>query len=140
MESMDLSIWLFNGHSVISNPFSMLFLLCLVSVLYYFAYGGPLGRIPGPLDARFSRYWMIKHSWQGDMHRTMINLHKKHGNLVRTGPNEVSVVDPSAIKKIYAAGTKFSKSGWYGVWQGHRKFDLFAGSSWTLSRVCSIRN
>ena len=72
---------------------------------------------------------MIKHSWQGDMHRTMIKLHKEHGDLVRTGPNEVSVVDPSAIKKIYAAGTKFSKSDWYGVWQGHRKFDLFAGSS-----------
>lgn len=24
------------------------------------------------------------------------------------------------------AGTKFKKSDWYSVWQGHRKFDLFA--------------
>ena len=58
-----------------------------------------------------------------------MKLHKKHGKLIRTGPNEVSVSDLSAIKKIYTAGTKFSKSGWYGVFQGHRKFDLFAGSS-----------
>lgn len=65
------------------------------------------------------------------MHRTMIKLHKKYGNIVRTGPNEVSIADLSAIKKIYAAGTKFSKSSWYEVWQGHRKFDLFAGSSST---------
>ena len=104
-------------------------ILCLFSALYLRAFGGPLGPIPGPLDARFSRLWMIKHSWQGDMHRTMIRLHEKYGSLVRTGPNEVSVTDLSAIKKIYAAGTKFSKSNWYGVWQGHRKFDLFAGLS-----------
>ena len=72
---------------------------------------------------------MIKHSRQGDMHRTMIKLHQKHGKLVRTGPNEVSVSDLSAIKTIYAAGTKFSKSSWYEVFQGHRKFDLFGGLS-----------
>jgi cytochrome P450 len=44
---------------------------------------------------------------------------------VRTGPDEVSVSDLTAIKKIYGAGTKFRKSDWYSVWQGHRKFDLF---------------
>ena len=56
----------------------------------------------------------------------MIELHKKHGKLVQTGPDEISVPDLSAIKKIYGAGTKFAKSPWYSVWQGHRKFDLFA--------------
>lgn len=60
------------------------------------------------------------------MHRTMIALHEKHGALVRTGPNEVSVSDLASIKVIYGAGTKFRKSDWYSVWQGHRKFDLFA--------------
>lgn len=59
------------------------------------------------------------------MNVTMIGLHNKHGSLVRTGPNEVSVSDLSAIKTIYGAGTKFRKSDWYSVWQGHRKFDLF---------------
>lgn len=56
---------------------------------------------------------------------TMIALHDKYGSLVRTGPNEVSVSEPTAIKTIYGAGTKFNKSDWYSVWQGHRKFDLF---------------
>ena len=112
-----------------SVPIPMLVLLCVLSVLYFRAFSGPLGPIPGPLSARFSRLWMVKHSLQGDMHRTMIKIHKQYGNLVRTGPNEVSVAELSAIKKIYAAGTKFSKSGWYGVFQGRRKFDLFAGLS-----------
>ncbi|KAF2764917.1 cytochrome P450 family protein [Teratosphaeria nubilosa] len=56
----------------------------------------------------------------------MIALHEKHGPLVRTGPNEVSVSDLTAIKQIYGARTRFLKSDWYSVWQGHRKFDLFA--------------
>lgn len=68
---------------------------------------------------------MTKHSWDGDMSTTMIALHKLHGPLVRTGPNEVSVSDLNAIKTIYGAGTRFRKSDWYAVWQGHRKFDLF---------------
>lgn len=109
-------------------PLFVLVLLSVLSGLYFRAFGGSLGQIPGPFDARFSRLWMVKHSWQGDMHRTMIELHRKHGKLVRTGPHEVSVCDLSAIKKIYTAGTKFSKSSWYGVFQGHREFDLFAGS------------
>ena len=60
------------------------------------------------------------------MNSTMMALHDKYGPLVRTGPNEVSVSDVAAIKQIYRAGTKFQKSDWYSVWQGHRKFDLFA--------------
>ncbi|MCJ1363635.1 hypothetical protein MMC16_002742 [Acarospora aff. strigata] len=56
----------------------------------------------------------------------MIELHKRQGKLIRTGPNEISVSDLSAIQKIYGAGTSFRKSDWYSVWQGHRKFDLFA--------------
>lgn len=85
----------------------------------------PLRRIPGPAIARFSRLWMVQHSRAGDMHTTMIALHKRHGKLVRTAPNEVSISDPAALKTIYGAGSKFHKSDWYSVWQGHRKFDLF---------------
>lgn len=101
-------------------------LICSVLFVYVRAFSGPLGRIPGPFGARLSRLWMAKHSWDGDMHRPMIELHRKYGKLIRTGPNEVSISDLSAIKKIYGAGSKFRKSDWYSVWQGHRKFDLFA--------------
>ncbi|PWY71015.1 cytochrome P450 [Aspergillus heteromorphus CBS 117.55] len=87
----------------------------------------PLSSIPGPFWARWSPLWMINHSLNGDMHRTMIHLHDKHGALVRTGPKEVSTSDPSAIQEIYGScvGSKFMKSDWYSVWQGRRKFDLF---------------
>jgi len=86
----------------------------------------PLANVPGPFTASFSRFWMIKRTHAGDMHRTMIAMHEKYGNLVRTGHNEVSISDPQIIKTVYGAGSKFVKSDWYSVWQGHRKFDLFA--------------
>ena len=35
------------------------------------------------------------------MNRVMIDLHEKNGNLIRTGPNELSIADLSAIRKIY---------------------------------------
>ena len=86
----------------------------------------PLAKVPGPSWASLTRLWMVKHSRDGDMHRTMIALHEQLGPIVRTAPNEVSVADPNIIKQIYGAGSRYRKSDWYSVWQGHRTFDLFA--------------
>ncbi|KAK5133694.1 hypothetical protein LTR08_007448 [Meristemomyces frigidus] len=113
----------------LSQASALLPLLLLVAPLLYLVYQRrlhPLAAHPGPFWASLTRLWMAKHSWDGDMHTTMIALHAKHGPFVRTGPNELSVSDLSAIKTIYGAGSKFRKSDWYSVWQGHRKFDLFA--------------
>lgn len=107
-----------------SNLIPILVALGAIALAYTFL-TDPLRKIPGPLSARFSRLWMVQRSRCGDMHTTMIALHKKHGKLVRTAPNEVSISDPAAIKTIYGAGSKFRKSDWYSVWQGHRTFDLF---------------
>lgn len=106
-------------------------LLLTTTLLYtlYLILLHPLSRLPGPFFASFSRAWMVHHSLRGDMNTTMIALHAQHdptSPLIRTGPNEVSVSDTTAIKTIYGAGTKFRKSDWYSVWQGHRIFDLFA--------------
>jgi len=76
------------------------FVIAIIYVVYY-RYLSPLAKIPGPFSATISRTWILWHSWKGDMHRTMIQLHKKHGKLIRTGPNELSVADLTAIKRIY---------------------------------------
>ncbi|EME40498.1 hypothetical protein DOTSEDRAFT_82149 [Dothistroma septosporum NZE10] len=112
----------------ILSPIGLIAAAVILAIAYdlYLIYFHPLSSIPGPFFAKFNRLWITKHSWDGDMNTTMIALHDKYGNLVRTGPREVSVSDLAAIKTIYGAGTKFRKSEWYSVWQGHRKFDLFA--------------
>ncbi|KAM0717345.1 hypothetical protein Q7P37_007197 [Cladosporium fusiforme] len=108
------------------SPVLLVAIIPLLTWILYQRFFHPLASIPGPFLASITRLWITKHSWDGDMNTTMIALHKKHGPLVRTGPNELSVSDLAAIKTIYGAGTQFRKSKWYSVWQGHRKFDLFA--------------
>ena len=102
--------------------------LLLVTVIYviYQRYFHPLARVPGPFLASLTPLWQVQQSRNGKLHQTMIALHQKYGKLVRTGPNDVSVSDPGAIKIIYGAGSRFPKSEFYGVIKGHRKFDLFA--------------
>lgn len=109
-------------------PWAAIVLLAIIPLTWiaYQRFFHPLASVPGPFTASLTRLWMTKHSWDGDMNTTMIALHKRYGPLVRTGPNELSVADLTAIKTIYGAGTQFRKSTWYSVWQGHRKFDLFA--------------
>lgn len=77
-------------------------LLCAFYIVYI-RYLSPLAHIPGPLSLSLSRLWMVKHAWEGDMHRQMIAMHERYGKVVRTGPNEVSVSELSAIKKIYGS-------------------------------------
>ncbi|KAF2761616.1 cytochrome P450 [Pseudovirgaria hyperparasitica] len=95
----------------------------------YQTFLSPLSSVPGPFWAKFSRIWITYHAYIGDMHRVMMALHNEHGELVRVAPNELSTSSLSAIKTIYGPGSKFRKSDWYSVWQGHRKFDLFAERS-----------
>ena len=38
---------------------------------------------------------------------------KKHGNVVRLGPNVLSLADPSDIKLVYGIGKRFNKSAFY---------------------------
>jgi len=86
-----------------SSLYTLLLLTCVAPFVYLYVYGGAIGNIPGPFPAAISRLWLIIHSRRGDTHREMIRLHRKHGKLVRTGPNEVSVADLAAIKTIYGA-------------------------------------
>jgi hypothetical protein len=99
--------------TLLFRDFYFLPLMPILAYIVYQRFLSPLSSIPGPFSAKLNNLWITYHSWKGDTHRTMIALHHRHGPLVRTGPNEVSVSDLSAIKKIYGAGTKFRKSDWY---------------------------
>jgi len=110
-------------------------LLSVVTTISWIVYQrllSPLARIPGPFFASVTRLWLIRRATEGKMNRVMLKLHAQHGDLVRISPNEVSVASLPAIKQIYGAGSKFRKSDWYSVAQGHRKFDLFAERDETI--------
>ena len=75
--------------------------MTLVFYVGYYKVWSSLASIPGPFYASLSRAWSVFHSLNGDLHRETVRLHEKHGTLVRIGPDQVSVTDPDAIKKIY---------------------------------------
>ncbi|GIK05161.1 hypothetical protein Aspvir_009263 [Aspergillus viridinutans] len=68
-----------------------------------------LAGIPGPAIAKWTRLWKLQSVWKGDHHNTAIDLHRKHGPLVRIGPKHISVGDPSAIPIIYGLNKGFTK-------------------------------
>lgn len=76
-------------------------LLTAVAYVIYQLFVSSLAKVPGPFWAKISRLWITKHSWDGDMHRVVIELHKDHGNLVRTGPNEVSANLPKLVMEFF---------------------------------------
>jgi hypothetical protein len=86
--------------------------LCIL-IYTYRQLTSPLLRVPGPFLARFTRLWYLSKIWRGDIERTLIDLHAKHGKVVRIAPNEYSIDDPDAVGIIYGRASLFRKSDMY---------------------------
>lgn len=68
-----------------------------------------LNKYPGHALAGYTnwwRYWDVAKKHPEDTH---IALHKKHGDIVRLGPNVLSFADPKAIKIIYGLNKGMTK-------------------------------
>ena len=86
--------------------------VCIVVLLGSYYQNG-LNRFPGPLAARFSQLWLLLNTRRGQHHQTVIKLHQKYGNVVRLGPNYVSLADPADIKVVYGFSKRLNKSQFY---------------------------
>ncbi|KAI1420526.1 cytochrome P450 [Xylaria sp. FL1777] len=83
-----------------------------------------LAVFPGPFAAKLSKGWRAYVTYRGRWHRDLVALHRRHGPVVRIGPNELSVIDPEAFLQIYRVNGAYSKSASYSVVKGARPFDL----------------
>lgn len=79
-----------------SHPIPFLLIFVVLYLLWNKLQPG-LVSIPGPAVAAYTKYWRVYSVWRGHAHLDAIELHKKHGNLVRIAPNHVSVADPKWI-------------------------------------------
>ncbi|KAI0592379.1 benzoate 4-monooxygenase cytochrome p450 [Pyrenophora tritici-repentis] len=78
---------------------------------YVLAYlQSPLKKIPGPFLAKFSDIWRFLNHYGQTHIETQRKLHEQHGDIVRLGPNTVSVADQSLIKTIYNTRGTFLKN------------------------------
>ncbi|RDX50601.1 high nitrogen upregulated cytochrome P450 monooxygenase 2 [Lentinus brumalis] len=74
--------------------------LTVYTILYRISPFHPLAQYPGPLGCKVSQWWMACKSWSGYEHLYISELHHKYGDVVRIGPNELSIRDASAISPI----------------------------------------
>ena len=103
----------------------------LISLLRNYLF---LKSIPGPVFARFSNLYRTLLVYERKAHEEHLKLHKRYGNLVRLGPNCVSVSGSQAyIPQIYGIGKGLVKSDFYSVFQnmvnGKRAASLVAGTN-----------
>ncbi|OQE14085.1 hypothetical protein PENSTE_c039G08490 [Penicillium steckii] len=120
-------------HTLIENPWKssilVIFAVLIIRLLTN-RYKRGICDIPGPLLAKYTRLWKLHSVWKGDHHHTAIDLHKKHGSLVRIGPNHISVGDPNAIPVIYGLNKGFTKTAFFPLqsisWNKRPQMNLFS--------------
>ncbi|KAG2172901.1 hypothetical protein INT43_000251 [Umbelopsis isabellina] len=88
----------------------------------------PLRSIPGPLAAKLSRFYDLKTKAGGKKPEIIEELHQKYGDVVRIGPNHVSIRDPNAVKQIYGT-ERFLKSDFYDVFKIDGNESIFSTKS-----------
>jgi hypothetical protein len=68
-----------------------------------------LNQYPGPILASLTNWWRFWDVYNRRPEVTHLNLHAKHGDVVRLGPNSLSFADPKAIKQIYGLNKGYIK-------------------------------
>src|SRR6185312_14523257 len=90
----------------------VLFLLALVR-----NYNAVPRTVPGPAVARFTNLYRFFSVLFFNPHDDQTQLHKRHGPVVRLGPDVVSVQGADFVTQIYGIGKGFIKSNYYSVFQ-----------------------
>lgn len=71
-----------------------------------------LSKIPAAhWTAHFSASWMSRRRKLGCESRSIFAAHRRHGPVVRLGPDEVSVMSLEGVRKIYGGG--FERTRWF---------------------------
>ena len=92
---------------------AVVLLLCVYKYLVHPSLVSPLSKIPNAhITSSFSPAWILWTRYKSIENRTLHQLHKKLGPVIRLGPKEISVncVD-EGIRTIYSGG--FEKNDWY---------------------------
>ena len=90
-----------------------LVLILFFQYILYPALLSPLANIPNAhLLAPYTPFWILWKRLRNQENRTIYEAHKKHGKVIRLGPNEISINSVSDGLKIVYTGN-FDKHEWY---------------------------
>ena len=96
-----LTVALLNAERRDVLPFILVMGVAFISVALFNLYRNPLTAVPGPFWAKWSNLWLVYHIRRGHIHRKMIEVHQKYGQLVRVGPSEISNANIDSLRVIY---------------------------------------
>ncbi|KAL2061564.1 hypothetical protein VTL71DRAFT_6941 [Oculimacula yallundae] len=87
----------------------------LASIAVYRLYFHPLRQFPGRRLAKLTQLHSLILTAKSNLkwHQVLQSLHSQYGDYVRTGPRELSICDPAAIKCILGYGAKPGKGPAY---------------------------
>jgi cytochrome P450 len=106
----------------------------------------PLAKYPGPLLGRITDWYSVYHAWKGTRHLDFYRLHREYGDIVRYGPNSISINTNTALHRIYGFKANVQKANFYsvfpaskGAWSTHSAIDkgLHARKRRVLSQAFS---
>ncbi|KAI0012738.1 cytochrome P450 [Xylariaceae sp. FL0662B] len=83
------------------------------SLVTYRVFEHPLRGFPGPRLAAVSKLWHFCHVFNISNNLLLDRIHRRYGNIVRTGPQELTIVDPGVWQLISGPGTSCIKGPWY---------------------------
>ncbi|EME45443.1 hypothetical protein DOTSEDRAFT_71240 [Dothistroma septosporum NZE10] len=98
---MELQVMLSFGLAETTLSIAALLFLAPTTLALYNLYLHPLRHYPGPAPFCAFRLRWVMAMQSGDIHRILLDLHNKYGPIVRIAPNELSYIDPQAVKDIY---------------------------------------
>ncbi|KAL5000904.1 cytochrome P450 [Aspergillus recurvatus] len=85
------------------------------SILFYRIFLSPLNHIDGPLALRLTK---LSHVWKYARYRNcedLHGLHRRYGDLVRTGPNEVTAFGTDAFNKVHGKYSRCGRAAYYDI-------------------------
>ncbi|KAI1394910.1 cytochrome P450 [Hypoxylon fuscum] len=83
------------------------------SIVFYRLCFHRLRSFPGPWAAATTKLWHVWKCRGGKNFLVIEELHRQYGPIIRTGPEEITIVDPSVPLALDGPGNRCEKAVWY---------------------------
>ncbi|KAF8579798.1 cytochrome P450 [Ramaria rubella] len=136
--------------AVVANSWTAV-LGCISLRAFYFLFLHPLADVPGPKLAALTDIWKTQAVFRRKFSSSLRKEHAKYGDVVRIGPNEVSIISPEDVATIYGQKTEFTKGPFYDAWSffgkghfsdrdvaTHRQGRQLVAGAYSLNRLLSL--
>ncbi|KAJ0382269.1 hypothetical protein COL922a_012916 [Colletotrichum nupharicola] len=123
-----LSYGFYNGLIVYAAISGSYFAALYTSIGVYRVFFHPLRKFPGPFPARITKFYSMWANRDWKLHDRILKLHENLGDVVRLGPNEISVSDIDTYIKFHGPQSKVTKrwTGFYGALASEHELNLDA--------------